>query len=370
MITAVLLLAVGFLAYANGANDNFKGVASLFGSRTLSYRTSLALATATTAAGSVCSLFLASSLLTVFSGSGLVPSQIVESRSFVAAVAGGAGATVMLATLIGAPISTTHALTGSLVGAGALAAWSDLNLGLLHRQFILPLLLSPLVSSALAVTLFFLLRPLRERMAAPGRSCVCVGRVQDFVALPERGAALRAQAITPVALTFDSENACAERFADRFLAFDTRRLIDTAHIFSAGMVGFARGMNDTPKIAALLLGAAVMNPIASTTLVACAIAIGGVLSARRVAETMSDRITPLDHDRGLAANAATSVLVIAASTFGLPVSTTHVSVGAISGIGIVTHEGHGGVMLGILGAWVLTLPCAAVSSATVYWALS
>src|SRR5687767_13677614 len=106
MITALLLFAVGFLAYANGANDNFKGVASLFGSRTLSYRASLALATATTAAGSVCSFFLATALLATFSGTSLVPAHIVESPSFVTAVAGGAGCTVMLTTLVGAPIST------------------------------------------------------------------------------------------------------------------------------------------------------------------------------------------------------------------------------------------------------------------------
>ena len=55
----ILLLAVGFLAFANGANDNFKGVASLYGSRTASYRTALAWATVTTAAGSVAAFFFA-----------------------------------------------------------------------------------------------------------------------------------------------------------------------------------------------------------------------------------------------------------------------------------------------------------------------
>ncbi len=63
MITVTLFLATLFLAYSNGANDNFKGVATLFGSRTLSYRGALAWATVTTLAGSAASVYLAEGLL-------------------------------------------------------------------------------------------------------------------------------------------------------------------------------------------------------------------------------------------------------------------------------------------------------------------
>jgi PiT family inorganic phosphate transporter len=59
MIASVLFIAVCFLAYANGANDNFKGVATLFGSGTANYRLALGWATLTTLAGSICALFLA-----------------------------------------------------------------------------------------------------------------------------------------------------------------------------------------------------------------------------------------------------------------------------------------------------------------------
>ncbi len=58
-MTTVLLLAVCFLAYSNGANDNFKGVASLFGSKTTDYRTAIWWATISTFAGSVAAIFLA-----------------------------------------------------------------------------------------------------------------------------------------------------------------------------------------------------------------------------------------------------------------------------------------------------------------------
>jgi PiT family inorganic phosphate transporter len=59
MTVILLFITVCFLAFSNGANDNFKGVASLFGSGTASYRTSLTWATITTFAGSIYALFLA-----------------------------------------------------------------------------------------------------------------------------------------------------------------------------------------------------------------------------------------------------------------------------------------------------------------------
>ncbi len=72
MITlTVLFLATIFLAYSNGANDNFKGVATLFGSGTTSYKFAITWATISTLAGSITSLFLAETLLRNFSGRGL-----------------------------------------------------------------------------------------------------------------------------------------------------------------------------------------------------------------------------------------------------------------------------------------------------------
>src|SRR6185312_10024805 len=118
---AFLFLATCFLAYSNGANDNFKGVASLFGSGTCSYRTAISWATITTFAGSITSIFLAQTLLKKFSGKNIVPDQFAGSEYFVLAVAIGAGATVLLATLLGFPISTTHALTGAIIGCGLVA---------------------------------------------------------------------------------------------------------------------------------------------------------------------------------------------------------------------------------------------------------
>src|SRR5207244_12379166 len=122
MLLAAILAAVLFLAYANGANDNFKGVATLFGSGTARYRSALVWATVTTLAGSVCALLFANSLVETFQGRGLVPDEVAAQPAFLLAVSCGAALTVLLAACIGMPISTTHALTGGLIGAGLMAA--------------------------------------------------------------------------------------------------------------------------------------------------------------------------------------------------------------------------------------------------------
>ena len=85
---------------------------------------------------------------------------------------------------------------------------------------------------------------------------------------------------------------------------------------------------------------------------------------------MSHKIAAMNHGQGFSANLATGILVILASTFGLPVSTTHVSVGALFGIGVTTRQADYHVVSGILLSWLLTLPCAAVISGAAYWLLT
>lgn len=154
MTFVLLFLATCFLAYSNGANDNFKGVASLFGSRTCNYRTAITWATITTFAGSTMSIFLTQALLEKFSGKGIVPDHFVGSEYFLLAVAIGAGLTVIVAALTGFPISTTHALIGAIIGCGLVAAGSQVNPSTLGKGFILPLLLSPFLAIVVAGVLY------------------------------------------------------------------------------------------------------------------------------------------------------------------------------------------------------------------------
>src|SRR6266542_575778 len=101
--------------------------------------------------------------------------------------------------------------------------------------------------------------------------------------------------------------------------------------------------------------------------VATTIAVGGLLSARRVAETMSHKITAMNHGQGFTANLTTAILVVLASLFGLPVSTTHVSVGSLFGIGVTTGKANLRTVNAIVLSWLVTLPCAAIIGAITYW---
>jgi PiT family inorganic phosphate transporter len=147
-------------------------------------------------------------------------------------------------------------------------------------------------------------------------------------------------------------------------------LVDAGHFLSAGIVSFARGLNDTPKIAALLLLVKWLTPATDIAIVGIAMAIGGLLGARRVAETMSHKITNMNPGQGFTSNLTTGILVILASTFGLPVSMTHVTVGSLFGIGLTTGQANIKTVSGIVLSWVITLPCAAFVAGLAYFVMS
>lgn len=161
-MTVWLFISVLALAACNGANDNFKGVAALYGSRVAGYWTSLGWASVATLAASLCSVFLARALLKAFTGVGLVPADVAAQTGFAVAVAGGAALTVVLAAWRGLPISTTHALIGAMSGAGLVAVGLDVRFASLGKTFLLPLLASPLV----AIIPAFLVAPLMRKWVA------------------------------------------------------------------------------------------------------------------------------------------------------------------------------------------------------------
>ncbi|OGB26594.1 MAG: hypothetical protein A3I66_17275 [Burkholderiales bacterium RIFCSPLOWO2_02_FULL_57_36] len=345
----ILLIPVAlFLAFGNGANDNFKGFATVWGSDTLSYRSALLLATVATVAGSLLSLFLAQELVQQFSGKGLLPDVIVGAPQFIVSAGIGAALTVMIATRTGLPISTTHALIGGLVGAGLAASPGEVQFGRLWNTFLLPLLLSPVIAASLGIVAYRLLRLRPEK-----KDCACVlAPAQDLVP----GAAAISIAAPRLVI---AEGAACDALAAPAARFSIAHSLDRLHIFSAGLICFARGVNDTPKLAALLIAAHLVNAEGSVLLIAAVMAAGGLLLARRVAETMSRRITRMDHTQGVAANLITATLVLSASQLGLPVSTTHVSVGSIAGVGAGADTLNRDMLRSVLLSWIATLPMAA-----------
>lgn len=347
----LLALSVLFVAYVNGANDNFKGVATLFGSGTSGYRGALAWGTVATFAGSLAALVLSEALVHRFSGRGLVPDALVGEPAFAGAVAAGAASAVLLATMLSLPVSTTHALAGALLGAGLARAGGDVRVGVLGGAFLLPLVASPVAALLLTAVVYPIAHRARVRAGLRRESCVCVGTTW----VPAGSEAAANVEVTT----------CRERYSGTILSVTAQDVLNGAHYLSAGAVSFARGLNDTPKIVALLVAARAMDLRHGLLMVGLAMALGAVLQARRVAETMSRNITPMNHGQGFSANIVTAVLVLLASRFGLPVSTTHVSCGALFGIGAVTGQARWKTVGAILLAWVVTLPTAALLGAGV-----
>jgi PiT family inorganic phosphate transporter len=315
MLIALLFLAVCFVAFTNGANANFKGVASLYGSGTTTLRTAALWGTATTFVGSIAAFFLARGLLASFGGRGVVPDELVASPEFVCAVALGAALTSFLATRLGFPVSTTHALVGALAGAG-LAGSGEVRLAALGKLFLTPLFFSPAVAAVAGALVYLGLKTLRL--------------------MPDRR--------TPT--------------------------LDILHFLSTGAASFARGLNDTPKMAALMLAVPGLGVYWGFLVVGVVIALGGLLDIARVAETLGKKVTDMNPGQGFAASLVTAGLVTTASLHSLPVSTTHVSVGSLFGMGAAAGRVHWRKVGEILLAWVSTVPCGAVLAALLYLLLT
>lgn len=349
------------LSFANGANDNLKGVATLLGSGTANYRKALWWATASTLFGSVTAAWFAVDLLKTFSGKGLVADALVQRPEFAAAVACGAGLTVLLATRLGLPVSTTHGLLGALVGAG-IAAGSAIHGGQLLMAFIIPLLLSPLLALASTAVVSPMLSLVRVRMGVTSESCVCLESAVPQLTCSPEGVVAACQ-VVPVSINVGTTTTCGATDSGRVWGLDAQTVLDAMHFGSAGLVSFARGLNDTPKIAAVMLVGGANDGLWPILLVGACMAAGGILRGQRVAETMSQRITAMNHGQGFTANALSGMIVIAASGMGLPVSTTHVMCGSLFGIGVASGQGRWSTIGSIAGAWLVTLPCGMVLGA-------
>lgn len=350
---ALLVLAALFVAFNNGANDNFKGFATVWGSGTLSYRQALMLATVATLAGSLASWLLADGLVEQFSGRGLVPKTLASTPAFVLSVASGAASTIFLATRFGLPVSTTHALIGGLLGAGLGESPGEVRFTQLGHAFLLPLLISPLIAATLGSMVY---RLLRRRPAEV--DCACL--VSSTLSLSEQGSATGLQRVGVPSMVIAEHGACDR--AGPALRWSVFRFLDRLHVASAMSICFARGVNDTPKLAALLLAAQMFGYHASVALIGIVMAGGGLVYAARVAETMSHRLNRMDAAQGLAANLITATLVLFASKLGMPVSTTHVSVGSIAGVGAGARTLDWPALRGVLLSWAATLPLAAAAA--------
>ncbi len=321
-MTMIGLAGACALAFANGANDISKSIATLVGSGETGYKKAVILVSLAVAAGAIMASAWAVKMTLLFT-KGMLSPQVQINQVFALAVLAGSVGWVLLSTRLGLPVSTTLAIVGSVVLTGLYAfGFNNVMWEKVAKKVFLPLLISPVAAYGIAFVAFRFLYWL-----------------------------------------------CRQKYCLN---------CHWAHWASAISSGFARGLNDTPKIAALgFVFYLLIDPTVQVApkwfffLLAAANAAGGIIMGLRVTDTLAHKITRMDHLEGFAANLATSAMVIATAVKGFPVSTTHVSGSAIMGIGLmkgireINWKMAGEVVL----AWLIPVPTAGVIGVAAYWTL-
>lgn len=351
MTVLLIALLTLMLAWANGANDIAKGVATLAGSGVGRARRAVAWGTLWTVLGGFAALIWGWELVGAFGG-GYLHAGFQVSSAFLASCLSAAFGWVWFATRHGLPVSTTHALLGGTVGAAlAVAGVDGVRASVVANKALLPLLVSPLLAIALCGALLYAGRCLARRLPSwrPGCCEPDDWRRNPFTCAPPETRPPRWQ----------------------------QRLWVALHWLSGAATSFARGLNDTPKIAALwivtlglLPGSAAAEasgvawPLAA---VAVAMGLGCLWGGYRVLDVLAHRVVPLDAGTGFTANLGTSFLVLAATPLGLPVSTTHVSTGALMGVRWAEKKkpDQADALKAILLGWIVTLPVTALVAAAI-----
>jgi Phosphate/sulphate permeases len=310
LLILVIVLAVGF-DYINGFHDTANAIATSVSTRAL--RPSHAILLSATAnfvgalSGTAVAKFIASGIASMPPGD---QGQIVVAAALVGAITWN-----LITWRLGIPSSSSHALIGGLMGAAIAASGiASLNGPGIYDKVVFPLLASPVLGVLVGFGLMVLLLNVFKR-------------------------------------------AHPKRINDRF-----RRL----QLLSAAYMAFSHGSNDGQKTMgvitlALVTGGVIAEPIVPLwviLLAASAISLGTAAGGWRIIKTMGQRVVKLDPVHGFAAETTAATIIIGASHFGMPVSTTHVISSAIIGVG--SSDRFSAVRWGVAGnivvAWVLTIP--------------
>jgi PiT family inorganic phosphate transporter len=386
-----------YMAWAIGANDVANAMGTSVGSGALTIVGAIAVAGVL----EFCGAFFAGSHVTDTVRKGILDATAVSADpqllkyGMLGALAS-AATLLLLATQRGLPISTTHAIVGAIVGFGMVGLGPDAVEWGKVSQIVVSWVTSPLMGGVLAFLIFNLTRVLildREDPIAQARRwgplfffavTFVIGLVTLFKGLKN----LKLDYDLPQALLLSAGVATlgallgrvflnrvrlkqAASSEDRFR--NVERIFAVLQILTACAVAFAHGSNDVANAVGPL--AAVISveqgfevaggaPVAPWMLMVGGIGIvlGLATWGYRVMETIGRKITELTPSRGFAAELAAALTIVLASRLGIPVSTTHILVGSVLGVGLA--RGIGALDLRVVGrivvSWVATLPLAAV----------
>jgi len=410
-ILAAGMAVAAYLALSIGGNDVANALGPAVGAGAIGMTAGLLSVAAMEVLGAV----IAGSAVTATLTEGLVGSTLgageATARMMLAALLA-AGSWISLATWLGAPVSTTHSVVGAIAGAGM----ASFGLGAVNWPAMAMIafgwIVSPLVSGLAAAGLMALLRGLvldrADRVAAariwmPVIVGLASAMLAGVVELAWQGSGLAANAVLVLACGTLGW-VYTRRRIDRLSRgggggrLAMKQLLAVPLVAAALVMGFAHGANDTSNVAAPLtiildsLSAGGDNALRGRLVLllgGLGIALGVLLFGRRLVHMVGSRITRLNASRALCVSLATAATVLGASLLGLPVSTTHVAVGGVFGIGFYREwrdrrlaAGHAPLpaeerrrrhlvrrsyMRMILGAWLITVPVAATLAAALVW---
>ncbi len=398
----ILWLAGGlamYMAWAIGANDVANAMGTSVGSGALTIRHAVIVAAVLEFSGA---LFVGGHVTDTVR-KGMLDMELVQADpqlllyGMLGALAS-AATLLTIATAYGLPVSTTHSIVGAIVGFGSVALGVDaVNWGKV-AQIVASWVTSPLIGGVLAFLTFNLVRYLILDRDNPFESARRAGPFFFFFVTFVISLVTLFKGLKNLKLDFDLPEALALSFAIGVLGAglgwwvihrvkraggqrEGKRFVDVERVFvvlqimTACAVAFAHGSNDVANsIGPLAAVSAVVNnadltqkaPVEMWMLVIGGIGIvfGLATWGYRVMETVGRKITELTPSRGFAAELAAALTIVLASRFGIPVSTTHILVGSVLGVGLA--RGIGALDLRVVGrilvSWVATLPIAAVLS--------
>lgn len=412
MLLAGLLVAA-FLALTIGANDVANALGPPVGARAISMGAGLVLVALAEIAGAI----LAGGRVSDTLSTGILPAELMlrghEPAIVMLSAMLAAAIWIALATWAGAPVSTTHALVGGIAGGGA----AVFGTGSPHWGGLAAIAVgwigSPIAAALVGAVLLAVLRRVIHR--APDRTRAAVRWlpwVVGFIAAVLMVNALSlGGAATPVVLGATLAVSAASVLAARIrmtgelaAGLPARQLLDRLLgpplVLGAILMGFSHGSNDVANIAAPLavLGRsaglwpeAEPNSIRLLAVGGAGIALGALLFGRRLVHMVGSRITRLNTARALCVSLATSLTVLAATRLGMPVSTTHVAVGGVFGVGFYREWEERrfrrarprkplppeemrrrqlvrrAAVLRTLAAWAVTLPASGTLAAAIAW---
>jgi PiT family inorganic phosphate transporter len=311
LLLTVLVLAVAF-DYVNGFHDTANAIATSVSTRALRPEHAILMSATANFLGALAGTAVAK---TISSGIATTPDgdagQIIVAAALVGAIAWD-----LITWRLGIPSSSSHALIGGIIGAVIAASGA----GALKVDGILGKVVFPLITS-----------PILGVLVGFGFMIVLLNVFKDMH---------------------------PRKLNDRF-----RRL----QVVSAGFMAFSHGSNDAQKtmgvitlalIAGGLLPADAKIPLWVILLAASAMSLGTAAGGWRIIRTMGQRVVKLDPVHGFAAETTAATIILTASQFGMPVSTTHVISSAIMGVG--SSDRFSAVRWGVAGniviAWILTIP--------------